>query len=459
MTKKKTMTAETASSSDGVTPPETLKLSLEEALALALEMLSQGNATAALTIYAEAMTMVPERPDVLHFHGVALHQAGNSEAGLDLIIRSLEIKPDEAGWWNNKGNVLRGMGRLDDAIDCYRQATILAPDFADPFNNLGVVQRTKQNPDIAEACFARAIELRPGFGDAYSNLGNLLVSRNRTAEGINLLLKAVTLSPQDRMSKRALAYAYGHLGDFAKARGIYTEWLADEPGNPIALHHMAAVSGDVVERASDDYVKEVFDAFAGTFDTKLATLDYRAPDLVNTMLLAWAGKTSRKLDIADAGCGTGLCGPGLRARASRLVGVDLSGAMLGKARARACYDELVEDELTAFLKNRPGAFDAIVSADTLCYFGVLSEAFKVARTSLRPGGVFVFTVEALPDGKEGFVLNHNGRYVHSRSYVETELKASDLMLTSMVREVLRNESGVEVEGFVVFAERAGTLPG
>ncbi len=425
---------------------------------LALEMLSQGNAAAALTIYAEASSMVPDRPDVLHFHGVALHQAGNSEAGLELIVRSLEIKPDEAGWWNNKGNVLRGMGRLDDAIDCYRQATILAPDFADPFNNLGVVQRTKQNPDIAEACFARAIELRPDFGDAYSNLGNLLVSRNRTAEGINLLLKAVTLSPHDRMSKRALAYAYGHLGELAKARGIYTEWLADEPENPIALHHLAAVSGELVERASDGYVREVFDAFAGTFDTKLATLDYRAPVLVNDMLVAWAGKTSRKLAIADAGCGTGLCGPSLREHASRLVGVDLSGAMLGKARARACYDDLVEDELTSFLTRHQDSFDAIISADTLCYFGVLSDAFKAALASLKQGGAFVFTVEALPEDKSGFVLNHNGRYIHSRQYVETELKTSGFVLKSITRDVLRNESGVEVEGFVVFAERSGTLP-
>ena len=452
------MTAEISDASDKSPPPETLKLTLDEALALALEMLSQGNAKAALTIYAEAMTMVPDRADVAHFHGVALHQAGNSEAGLEQINRSLEISPNEAGWWNNKGNVLRGMGRLDDAIDCYRQATILAPDFADPFNNLGVVQRTMQNPDIAEACFAKAVELRPDFSDAYANLGNLLVSRNRTAEGINLLLKAVTLAPHDRMSKRALAYAYGHLGDVAKAKGIYAEWLADEPDNPIALHHLAAVSGQMVERASDGYVREVFDAFAGTFDTKLATLEYRAPSLINNALVAWAGKNSRgRLQIADAGCGTGLCGPGLRAHASRLVGVDLSGAMLGKAAARACYDELVEAELTAFLTQHPGDFDAIISADTLCYFGVLSNAFKAAYASLKPGGAFVFTVEALPEDKAGFVLNHNGRYIHSRHYVETELEASGFGLTSLVREVLRKESGVEVEGFVVLAERAGTL--
>ncbi len=438
--------------------PETLKLTLDEALALALEMLSAGNAKAALTIYAEATPMVPDRPDVLHFHGVALHQAGDSEAGLELIDRSLQISPGEAGWWNNKGNVLRGMGRLDDAIDCYREATVLSPDFADPFNNLGVVQRAKQNLEIAEACFLKAIELRPDFADAYSNLGNLFVARNRTAEGITMLLKAVTLSPHDRMSKRALAYAYGHLGEFGKARGIYLEWLADEPGNPIALHHLAAVSGEAVDRASDGYVREVFDAFAGTFDSKLATLQYRAPELVNDALLAWAGNCPRALAIADAGCGTGLCGPGLRAQASRLVGVDLSGAMLGKARARECYDELVEEELTAFLENRPEAFDAIVSADTLCYFGVLSEALGAAFRSLRPGGALVFTVEAQPEGADGFLLNHNGRYIHTRAYVEAELERAGFKILSLARETLRQESGVDVQGFVVLAKREGTLP-
>ena len=69
--------------------------------------------------------------------------------------------------------------------------------------------------------------------------------------------------------------------------------------------------------------------------------------------------------------------------------------MIEQARRRGGYDELVVAELCAFMRERPEAFDAIVSADTLVYFGALEEVCQAAHHALRPGGLFVFTVEAL----------------------------------------------------------------
>ena len=43
---------------------------------------------------------------------------------------------------------------------------------------------------------------------------------------------------------------------------------------------------------------------------------------------------AKALDILDAGCGTGLCGPLLAPYARRLVGVDLSDGMLKHAREK-----------------------------------------------------------------------------------------------------------------------------
>ena len=102
------------------------------------------------------------------------------------------------------------------------------------------------------------------------------------------------------------------------------------------------------------------------------------------------------LDVLDAGCGTGLCGPLVAPYARRLVGVDLSEGMLARARARNVYDELVRRELTAYLHDCTGAFDVIVSADTLVYFGPLEEVLAAAGNALRAGGVLIFTVEELP---------------------------------------------------------------
>src|SRR4029450_3384975 len=106
-------------------------------------------------------------------------------------------------------------------------------------------------------------------------------------------------------------------------------------------------------RASDAYIEKTFDSFAASFDSKLAKLSYRAPELITEMLKRPGLPPSKSLDILDAGCGTGLCGPLLAPYARRLVGVDLSERMLAQARTRGVYDELVKGELTAYLRNSP----------------------------------------------------------------------------------------------------------
>ena len=67
--------------------------------------------------------------------------------------------------------------------------------------------------------------------------------------------------------------------------------------------------------------------------------------------------------------------------------------MLAQAQAKNVYDELVKCELTAYLRDSPGAFDAIVSADTLVYFGPLQDVVAASAGALRPGGRLIFTVE------------------------------------------------------------------
>ncbi len=92
--------------------------------------------------------------------------------------------------------------------------------------------------------------------------------------------------------------------------------------------------------------------------------------------------------------------------------------MLARARKRKAYHELHKAELTAFLSAHPGAFDVVVSADTLCYFGDLTGFGQAAAQSLRQGGVLVFTVEALDeDAAEEHQIAHHGRYCHKESYV------------------------------------------
>jgi predicted TPR repeat methyltransferase len=199
----------------------------------------------------------------------------------------------------------------------------------------------------------------------------------------------------------------------------------------------------------------VFDSFAASFDSKLTALGYRAPQLVVDALRAAVGEPGGTLAICDAGVGTGLCGAGLKPFASRLVGCDLSGGMLKRAAELKLYDQLHKAELTHYLGTQPAAFEVVVSADTLCYFGVLEEAAAAAHRSLKAGGWLVFTVEALPHDEQPSVLQVNGRYAHARGYVERVLSEAGFTALTIVADTLRQEAGEPVPGWVVSARKAG----
>lgn len=159
-------------------------------------------------------------------------------------------------------------------------------------------------------------------------------------------------------------------------------------------------------------------------------------------------------DVLDAGCGTGLCGPFIRKMARHLVGIDLSSDMLAEARKRGSYDELIECEMTGYLSKQSRAFDVIISADTLCYFGNLQAVLAAASGSLRQRGKLVFTVEDMGQSNElGYQLKQHGRFCHSEEYIRKTLLEAGFTVESISQANLRKERGAPVIGLVVTATK------
>jgi predicted TPR repeat methyltransferase len=272
--------------------------------------------------------------------------------------------------------------------------------------------------------------------------------------------------PRHPDARKLLGLAYYTLGETGKAAEVYRQWLADEPESPVAIHMLSACSGENVPlRASDSYVESTFDNFAESFDAKLGKLAYRAPDLVAGALASACPEPGANLVALDAGCGTGLCGPLIAPYVRRLTGVDMSAGMLAKARGRNAYDELVKSELTAYLLAHPAAFDLVISADTLVYFGSLREVLDAAHDALRSGGLLIFTVEVMPDeatvdeasqkneNGAGYRINPHGRYSHGSDYLREALLSVGFAVLGMDPAVLRNEGGNPVAGFVITARK------
>jgi predicted TPR repeat methyltransferase len=431
------------------------RVTIEHALGLATQIHQSGlrlkNEQAleeARVLYERILAAVPEHPEALHFLGVLCHQRGDRARAVELIERSIAAAPTSADFHNNLGNVLKEQERLVEAADAYRRAIELAPGHADAQSNLGTVLKAQGKVEEAIEAYERVIELMPEHVGAHHNLGNALQRVGRREEAIAHYRQAVALDPDHPDARKLLALALFYSGHVKEAITIVEQWAKLDPDNPVASHMLAAFSGsNVPERASDAYVERAFDAMSATFDEHLRDLGYRAPELVLSAVAAHLGEPSRALDVLDAGCGTGLCGPLLRPYARRLVGVDLSSGMLQRAEGTGAYDALEKGELTAFLQGAAPS-DLIVSADTLCYFGDLAAVTKAAAGALREGGHFVFTVEKNVKNDEGYLLNPHGRYSHTEAYLRATASEAGLSVASLATDTLRHERDEPVAGLL-----------
>lgn len=437
------------------TPPDHSDTTLtpDQAMQLAIAHHRQGQLEVAGRIYADVLALQPRRPDALNFMGMLQLQLGDPVRAHRLLRDASRLAPREPAVWINLGNVLTALGRLPEAEKAFHRSLALA-EGPEALTNIARLQRRRLEWTRSEASCRRALALAPRFGEAWHYLSLALLGQRRSEEAFEAAVQAELLLPEKPGRRESYGRALSAAGEQERAVAFYRDWLGREPGNPYASHHLAASLGESPERASDAYVEHVFDHFADSFDTHLAALKYCAPELAAQALRDALPAPAAQYDVADLGCGTGLCGPLVRPWARSLAGCDLSAGMLARAGARQAYDALVKEELVRFLVERPGAFDVLVSADTLIYFGELAGVFVAARSALRPGGTLVFTLEASPDDTAAdFVLTPSGRFAHTHAGIRARLAQAGLVERRIAAASPRDEGGKAVPGWLVVATR------
>ena len=439
--------------------PQIDRISIEDAVRVGVALHQDGHIEEAQQVYEDILGVAPDQPDALHFLGVLNHQLGESEKGAELISKALTIVPDNPGMRSNYGNVLKELGRHDEAEEAYRKVIELVPDFSDAHCNLGSVLRLLDKSDDAEFELLKAIKLDPQHGEAYQNLRNLYRDAKNWDEAIQYDIKAAEHNAHKKGKgkvSQSLATVLRRAGKNDQAEQVVREWFLREPQSPVARHMLAAFTGDdIPARASDEYVREVFDSFANSFDEALNLLHYRAPRLIAAKVEQNYPEVPCERVVLDAGCGTGFVGELLKPFASSLIGVDLSQRMLVKAKQKRVYDELVESELTAFLSAATSVYDLITCVDTFIYFGELNDVLEAAYGALKPGGGLYFTLEKCESGNEerGYGMEYHGRYQHRAEYVKAVLRRCGFESLDLEDEILRLEAGQPVTGVLVVAHR------
>jgi len=464
-------------------------VSIADALNLAVQSHQAGNMDEAEYIYREILKAVPDQPDALHLLGVLTYQRGDHENAVVLINRAIQLRPEFPEACNNLGNALAEQGRLeqaadayrraitlnpdfaeahdnlgkaltlqgraDEAIDCYRRAVAIRPDYAQAHNNLGHALGELDRQDEAAAAHRRAIEIDPGYAEAHYNLGIALAEQGKPDEAAACYNRAVAIRPDYAQAHGNLATLYRNQGKLEPAAACCRRVLEIDPANAAATHMLAALTGQTPESAPPQYVKDLFDGFAGKFDRELTQmLDYKTPALLRREFDKLAEKNAAPRRVMDLGCGTGLSGLAFRPIAETLHGIDLAPKMIDKAREKSIYDDLQIGNFVERLNREDATYDLFTAADVFVYLGNLRPVFQAVEKSSCGGAYFVFSTEHADAGD--YVLRPTGRYAHSQNYIRSLAGEFGFAVETCAPAEIRKEQGKGVAGDIYILKR---LPG
>ena len=441
-----------------------------------------------------------------HFlQGVALFEAGDTPGAEQALRASLALLPGRPSTLVNLGAVLLRLGRAPEALALLDEALVADPAQPDAWCHRAVACSELGRDAEALAHLQRAFTLGCNLPAAHHHHALVLNRLGRHAEALTALqpllhaaaahaadtaadTAAVTADTTPASVQLLLGQTWQALGRLPQARQAYEAAVAQAPRLAEAWMHLGLLLNDLGETAAAShalrrardadgdlpllayfsaalndgpvpataplaYVRGLFDPYAEGFEQHLvAELRYSGHEAVVNAAATWhPGPAAVALDL---GCGSGLCGELLHPRVQRLEGVDLSPTMVAQARARGCYDAVLEAELVQHLQSRQGAVDIAVAADVFIYIGDLAPVFAAVSRVLAPRGVFAFTVEH-DEAAAPYRLQRSLRYAHSEAGLRALAAAHGFVVRQARPLVLREDQRQPVAGLVLVLQPGG----
>lgn len=302
--------------------------------------------------------------------------------------------------------------------------------------------------NIADALAAarEAAALNPQVPQAVLALGDALMAAGHLPAAISEFHRALRLDADSVAARLKLGLAWLEAGEAGKALEQFA--ALDPAGAPELAAHIARAEAVRAQQRSDaGYVRHLFDQFSADYDSRMrGQLRYQAPEILRELAdLVMPGAAN--LTVLDLGCGTGLAAQAFADIAAAIDGIDLSPAMIAKARARGLYRALAVADIETALAQGGADYGLILAADTLVYLGDLTAVFAGAARRLARGGFFLFTVER--SEASDFALGPKRRWRHAETYLRRLAERFRLDVAGIVACSPRCEANVPVDGLAV----------
>ncbi|MEK9723553.1 MAG: methyltransferase domain-containing protein [Rhodospirillaceae bacterium] len=345
-------------------PPR--ELTLDEALRLIATLVNGGDLAQAGDLAEQLVAAAPNHPGVLHAAAGVAWRRRDAARAIALQRRLIEVRPGASADHERQIHFLR------DAED--PNAALAAADAAvrqccpNPvlLNALGLLHYNVGSIDDSARTFREAIRLYPDHPTAHRNLSLALLKQGDPEAAVASFARSLT--PLGALSN-----------------------LEEKPASSVAA----------------------YDATAAGYDANLLQQSWGAMTAGIVAALPFDPPALRVLDVC---CGTGGVGASLKLETQQIVGLDQSASMLAEARAKGCYDHLIQDDAVVGMAGLKESFDLITCSVALYHLADLGRFFGEATRLLVPGGFFVFSVDPstddIPVGEA-----EPGEFAHSRGYL------------------------------------------
>jgi len=146
---------------------------------------------------------------------------------------------------------------------------------------------------------------------------------------------------------------------------------------------------DSTTRSSNASSRDYYDAFSEAYDRGRSRGYHRLIDEQAAELVRRAYEANEGERVLEVGCGTGLILERVGRFAPRALGVDLSGGMLARARARGLW---VQQGSARSLPYKDATFGLVYAFKVLAHVDDLPACLREMTRVVRPGGRLVFDV-------------------------------------------------------------------
>lgn len=416
-----------------------------------------GSFPEARSSFEEALLLVPGRVSTLGNLAATLIRLDDPQAALPLLEQALATDPAYLDAWLHRSEAFATLGRHDDALASLDSALALKPDSVPALYQRCVLLNTMGRHAESLAASSRLVAREPANTDGWAVRAEALHRLERLEDALRAFDTLLEIDPTLHRAWSQRAGILKDLGYREDAAASFRQAIALGGDAALNGYFLASLTGEgAPATAPPGYVEALFDDYAGLFDTHLVNvLGYKAHSVLAGHAQAVGKKHYRA--ALDLGCGTGLCGPLVKAFADRVDGVDLSSKMIARAGELGVYSSLVQADLASFLQGTDQRYDMVLSADVFIYVGALEAVFAGVERVLEPGGLFCFSVERAEQDEDGsagadveYRLMPSQRYAHSLHYLRALAASHGFRVADVLEQPIREEQKKRVEGFFVY---------